>query len=340
MSYKSLLLLAGGLAGLPLLARAQDDPEQWGWNQRRFRTGDVQASMPPGWTADRIGDALRFTRPTAPGAAVEYVIVHPPRKVTGEPVAWLLKNLETRNEDRLVEPKLYHEEGETMYISHDTREPIGGGRETYREYRVPVFGDEAVMVVSHSIAGHPVGPISRAARWIAQSVTLRGIASDPRTAAALTAAGFESSPPPPEMAGPPLKRRTASRPAPTRPTPQREPATKRIIPAKQGASAPARTAAPTSKAAKPNFVGTYFSWGIVNTKLLILPNGTWETAQSKGKWTHGGGRVILFDGNARGWCGGRGILNEEETQLSFDCVSKDGFPMNVSFAKNSKEIIR
>ena len=110
----------------------------------------------------------------------------------------------------------------------------------------------------------------------------------------------------------------------------------------QPAPAPAQPKrAPTkSTTAGPNFVGTYFSWGMINTKLLILANGSWETAQSRGKWTRGGGRMIVLDGNAQGWCGGRGILNDDETQLSFDCVSKDGFPMNISFAKHSKEIER
>lgn len=135
----------------------------------------------------------------------------------------------------------------------------------------------------------------------------------------------------------------ADAPAPAvRPAP--DAATAHQAPAAPAASTPSHAASSHSSsshaARAPDFVGTYFSWGVVNTKLLILPNGTWETAQSEGHWRSGGGRMIILDGNARGWCGGKGILNDDETQLSFDCVSEDGFPMNVTFAKHSRSIER
>jgi hypothetical protein len=276
----------------------------------RVAIGDLELAPPAGWQrADQKGVPI-FLDPTSTSRVVSFIAVHPPVPLRGT-----LRDF-VRGEFFSKSERLLGDFGESAGVdSRDagvwTSEKRADGMEVFRRYRAVQVGDRVALLIGTTNDFDRDRAMLDRMYEVAGSVTIAG-------------------------RGPGATSRPAPAPTPgTRPTPApTPPATPAAPPGKTPAPAPA------AQGGKPNFVGTYFSWGMINTKLLILANGTWETAQSKGKWSYGGGRMIVLDGNAKGWCGGRGILNAEETQLSFDCVSKDGFPMNVSFAKHSREIER
>lgn len=300
---------AGSRASGSLAGRARDDGTGSAAGQGgRVAIGDLELAPPAGWQrADQKGVPI-FLDPTSTSRVVSFIAVHPPVPLRGT-----LRDF-VRGEFFSKSERLLGDFGESAGAdSRDagvwTSEKRADGMEVFRRYRAVQVGDRVALLIGTTNDFNRDRAMLDRMYEVAGSVTIAG-------------------------RGP----GAASRPAPTPvSTPTPAPSS---TPVSKPTPAPVPTPTPAPQGGKPNFVGTYFSWGMINTKLLILANGTWETAQSKGKWTYGGGRMIVLDGNAKGWCGGRGILNAEETQLNFDCVSKDGFPMNVSFAKHSKEIER
>ncbi len=92
---------------------------------------------------------------------------------------------------------------------------------------------------------------------------------------------------------------------------------------------------PASNARQSNasgFVGEWYAYGPVGTRLVIKADGTWDTGMSQGRWTAQGDRIEM-DGNARGWCDGKGRL-EEGKFLRFKCVKPYG-EINFVFGKHS-----
>lgn len=277
----------------------------------RVTLGDVALTPPRGWgRADQKGIPI-FLEPSSSGKDVSFIAVSPASRVRGPLRDWVRSQWQGKSESAMGE---WNEIGNGGSIEGSiwTSEKRADGVEVFRRYRAVQVNDRAMLLVGTSTSLARDRQMIDRMYDVSSSVTIGG-----------KGPGGEEPELPPAPQPAPV-------PAP-RPAPKPEAAPKPAPPRSEPAPAPA--------AGKPNFVGTYFSWGTINTKLLILPNGTWETAQSKGRWTSKD-RMIVLDGNAQGWCGGRGILNAEETQLSFDCVSKDGFAMNISFAKYSKEIQR
>ncbi len=298
----------------------------------RVALGDLALAPPAGWQrADQKGVPI-FLDPTSTTKVVSFIAVHPPVPVRGTLRDFVRGEFFSANE-RLLGDFQESATGDSRDAGVWTSEKRADGMEVFRRYRAVQVGDRAALLIgTTNDFGRDRAMLDRMYE-VAASVTIGG-----------RGPGARVEPRPASPAPAPVPAPTPVKPTPVKPTPAKPTPVKPapVKPAPSPAPAPAPAPPPTRAAAggKPNFVGTYFSWGMINTKLLILANGTWETAQSKGKWTYGGGRMVVLDGNARGWCGGRGILNDDETQLNFDCVSKDGFPMNTSFAKHSKEIER
>ncbi|HEY0995981.1 MAG TPA: hypothetical protein VGD77_08320 [Gemmatimonadaceae bacterium] len=307
--------IAGGASGASGAGGARAGNARDGGAERaagqgtgRVAVGDLELAPPAGWQrADQKGVPI-FLDPTSTSRVVSFIAVHPPVPLRGT-----LRDF-VRGEFFSKSEQLLGDFGESVGAdSRDagvwTSEKRADGMEVFRRYRAVQVGDRVALLIGTTNDFDRDRAMLDHMYAVAGSVTIAG--RGPGAAAVA---------------------RPVPSPAPRQPSP--------VTPPPPPSRSPTPAAGHSAREGTPDFVGTYFSWGIINTKLLILANGTWETAQSRGRWSHGGGRMIVLDGNARGWCGGRGILNAEGTQLNFDCVSKDGFPMNISFARHSKEIER